>query len=117
MILLSILSLTANSKSLNDSTKSKFIDRIVSAISNKCDLNDSTKNELSSYFYCFYVELRKLRSNPKCEIECFGEIQKREEIFLTGLKKKFGNNVYQYYKLFCLLPIRKPNRITKSTSE
>jgi hypothetical protein len=100
IILSLLLSLITNGKSLNDSTKNTIIDRIVTIISIKCELNDSTKKELSKYFYSYYIELRKARLDAACERTCYNGTSERKKVFIKGLRLKFGNEVYQYYKSF-----------------
>jgi len=107
---------------LNDTSQNKSIDRIVSGIAAKCQLTDSTKKELSAYFFSYYLKIKKIRNDPKKEMSCFGDLSSLKNDFLDALKKKFGEDVYKYYKkitIGCTYYSRRKmqNRITERTSE
>jgi hypothetical protein len=97
---------------LQDPVKNNLVDRIVSGISKSYALNDSIKNELSGYFYTYCLSFKKIRSERKGDGQCFGDPQldSLRNNFLQGLNKKFGEEVYDYYRKFirgCVLPDRK----------
>ena len=116
-------SLNVNAGSIKDSAQNSLIDRIVSGIAAKCQLSDPTKKELSTYFFSYYLKIKKIRSDPKKEMSCLGDLRTLKNNFSEGLKKKFGECVYKCYKKFtedCVVPVRKENklnRITEGTNE
>ena len=119
LIILFSAVVNAKAKHVTDSTQNKIVERMVSAIAAKCKLADSTKKELSKYFYVYYLKIKKIRSDREKEISCFDDLSSLKNDFLEGLKKKFGKDVYEYYKKItegCTNTIRKknePDRITE----
>jgi hypothetical protein len=126
IIILFSTGLRADAKPLKDPINNNLIQRIVSLISVKCKLPDLTKKELSKHFYYYYIEVKKISSDRKQEATCFGNMKLSllKKNFLDGLRNKFGEAVYRFYKIFtegCTDGQTRSkillNRITERTSE